>query len=453
MRLLVRLGILMILCNSNFGIAQTSSLWGNLNCPLKYFPQHIYYDTIQNEIFLAGTDSSGTAVIGNWDGTTWSQLGTAPCSNNLSFINYNSEVLLANSCLPSIVKWDGLNWIPFAGILPDAGVNCFLQNGNDLYVGGYFNTVGGSPMRSVAKWNGTAWSGLGSFPYNATFGTNKINSLAFYMSDLYACGLFPDNLGNVMNIARWDGTNWQPVGGGIVGGTDDAVEMLVFNGELYVAGTFTIAHGNSGNYIQKWNGSTWSDVGGGVIGDFGGNGQISDIEIFNNELYATGVFTYAGGIPALQIAKWDGINWCTLGEEIKSATCLTKSNTDLYVGWFFKILSEGAGDTTGSVIKWIGGSYTDSCGHMSVGIDELQDQANMLNVYPNPTEDFLTIKTTLIGKGSIEVRNTWGQILMKQPVLLNGDPVEINAGLFPQGIYFLSVSDGEDLAVVKFVKE
>ncbi len=32
---------------------------------------------------------------------------------------------------------------------------------NELYVGGYFNTIGGLIAHNIAKWNGTNWSTLG----------------------------------------------------------------------------------------------------------------------------------------------------------------------------------------------------------------------------------------------------------------------------------------------------
>src|ERR1043165_7498847 len=139
---------------------------------------------------MSATDSSGIGVVVSWDGATWAQMSAAPCSCTMSFIQYNGEVLLGNSSANLILKWNRTNWIPFTAILPDAGVNCFLQDGTDLYVGGNFNTVGGSPIRNIAKWDGLSWSAVGTFPYNASFGFNKINALEFYMGDLYACGLF-----------------------------------------------------------------------------------------------------------------------------------------------------------------------------------------------------------------------------------------------------------------------
>src|ERR1043165_1572756 len=160
MSILKKLAIIACLCVSLSDFAQTSALWGNLNCPLKYFPNRAYYDTIQNKLFMSATDSSGIGVVVSWDGATWAQMSAAPCSCTMSFIQYNGEVLLGNSSANSILKWNGTNWIPFTAILPDAGVNCFLQDGTDLYVGGNFNTVGGSPIRNIAKWDGLSWSAV-----------------------------------------------------------------------------------------------------------------------------------------------------------------------------------------------------------------------------------------------------------------------------------------------------
>ncbi|OFY86591.1 MAG: hypothetical protein A3F72_08945 [Bacteroidetes bacterium RIFCSPLOWO2_12_FULL_35_15] len=402
---------------------------------------------------MAGSDSSTSMyVIANWDGTTWSQMGTAPCTSNMTFINYNGELLLGSGC--ATTKWDGINWISLSPSWPN-GVNCFLQYGNDLYIGGYFDSIGSIPIRAVAKWNGSSWGGLGTFPHQSGFNTH-VNSLSFFMGELYACGLFLDFSGNVMNIARWNGANWVDVGGGIHGGMDDAVELAVYNGELYVAGTFTKSHGNTGNYIQRWNGTNWNEVGGGVIGDFGGNGQIFDLEVYNNALYATGVFSSAGGIPAPQIAKWDGTNWCTLGNEISAASCLTKSNTDLYVGWFYKILV-GAGDTTGSVIKWIGGNYTDSCGN-TTGIEQFNNTNEILTIYPNPAISQIAIEFDLvkIKNDFIEIKNILGQtvkIINNIAFTKGSNKIEIDVREFPSGLYFVQLQSENKIVNKKFVKQ
>ena len=41
-------------------------------------------------------------------------------------------------------------------------VNALAVSGTNLYAGGYFTTAGGVPANNIAKWDGSAWSALGS---------------------------------------------------------------------------------------------------------------------------------------------------------------------------------------------------------------------------------------------------------------------------------------------------
>src|SRR5690242_256291 len=66
-----------------------------------------------------------------------------------------------------MARWNGSAWSSFGSGLSDNGNNgssyslALLPNG-DLVAGGRFDTVGGVPASSIARWNGTAWSALGS---------------------------------------------------------------------------------------------------------------------------------------------------------------------------------------------------------------------------------------------------------------------------------------------------
>jgi len=74
--------------------------------------------------------------------------------------------------------------------------------------------------------------------------------------------------------------------------------MQVFNGDLYVAGSFLHVDSflQSANYIAKWNGTTWSAVGTGM------NGYVATLAVYNGKLYAGGEFSRAGGVAAQKAA-------------------------------------------------------------------------------------------------------------------------------------------------------
>jgi len=73
------------------------------------------------------------------------------------------------------------------------------------------------------------------------------------------------------------------------------------NNNVYAAGEFTTAGGNAANYVAMWNPSTstWSALGSGV------NAQVNSIDIdSNNNVYIGGFFTIAGGVSANYITKY-----------------------------------------------------------------------------------------------------------------------------------------------------
>jgi len=87
----------------------------------------------------------------------------------------------------------------------------------------------------------------------------------------------------------------------LLGGVDGSVNAITFdaNGNLYVGGSFTTAGGIPANNVAKWDGSSWSAVGGGL------NGTVYALIIgdSDNQLYAGGDFSgnlaYVSNITSL----------------------------------------------------------------------------------------------------------------------------------------------------------
>ena len=107
---------------------------------------------------------------------------------------------------------------PTCGCALDAFVRGLATNGTDVFVGTEGSDVAGIAQADhVAKWNGSAWSAMGSntggtdgwFPT----GTN-IYGLASVGSNVFATGTFQNANGDARadNVAWFDGTAWHPLG-------------------------------------------------------------------------------------------------------------------------------------------------------------------------------------------------------------------------------------------------
>ena len=184
---------------------------------------------------------------------------------------------------------------------------------------------------------------------------------------LYAAGDF-DFAGSVAanHIARWNGSQWSSVGTAGNGvsapnGGEALYDLAVFDDgsgagpALYAGGYFTTAGGVSANNIARWDGTAWSAVGGGLE-----EGLPFVFTVFDDgggpALYVGGSFRKAGGMPANRIAKWDETRWSALGNGVASGSVAALEAFDdgngggpgLFVGGYFSISEAGDSHLT----KW-----------------------------------------------------------------------------------------------------
>ena len=71
----------------------------------------------------------------------------------------------------------------------NGGVYAIAVNGSDVYVGGYFTTAGGATANGIAKWDGNAWSALGS-GVTPVFSTGVEDLAVGNNGELYFAGTF-----------------------------------------------------------------------------------------------------------------------------------------------------------------------------------------------------------------------------------------------------------------------
>ena len=209
----------------------------------------------------------------------------------------------------SIARWNGVAWSSFS-VGVDRPARAVAVNGADLYIGGDFTSSGANFTPRIAKWNGIdQWVGLNG---NSGYLNGTVNAIAFHQGQLYAAGNLGLSSGSVSlnNVARWNGTQWLDVGGGVSslsGGSTDVNALATDGQQLFATGYFTAAGGTQVNGIARWDGSVWRSLG--ETGNSIGNGYGSSaggvaISIANGVVVAAGSFHSAGGRIPGRIARW-----------------------------------------------------------------------------------------------------------------------------------------------------
>ncbi|MFN7395788.1 MAG: GC-type dockerin domain-anchored protein [bacterium] len=189
--------------------------------------------------------------IARWNGLSWSALGAGIEGgvNALAVLPVSGSIVAGGFIATAgglpvnyVARWDGSSWSPL-GVGTNRLVLALTSvrtpgGGEDLYAGGFFTTAGGVPATYIARWNGTAWSALGT-------GTSYIVTSLAALPDgaggasVIAAGPFGGAGGGaVWGVGRWDGSAWFALGGY----TDQLINAISVRadgaggGDLYVAG-------------------------------------------------------------------------------------------------------------------------------------------------------------------------------------------------------------------------
>ena len=265
-------------------------------------------DVVAGGIFISASGAAGTNAIARWNGS-WQSLGGGAGGNaSVRGIVPISTGVIAVGIFPSmggvasasIARWNGVTWAGFGTGIP-GGVNAaaVLPNG-DVVGGGNFTTAGGIGALNVARWNGVAWSALGAGVAGEVFAVCALPN-----GDVIAGGHF-DSAGGApaSRIARWNGTTWSPLGSGM--GTVfpsfiyyDVTSLVTLpDGDVLAGGNFDLAGGLPVGYFARWNGSSWAAVDGGLAA-----GTVDGMVLRRNgEVVAVGGFDLAGGNPSPDVA-------------------------------------------------------------------------------------------------------------------------------------------------------
>lgn len=285
----------------------------------------------------------------NPDDNAWRTFGPTPPTDEraIALFTYGDDLYaggvfnrISSYPVPMLASWDENVWSPVGADAisgpPDGRIQSMTDWQGNLVVGGDFSMIGGQSIGNIAEWNGSTWSPLG--PSMSGFAGNRVRAFEHYTGELVVGGDFNTVDGkNANGIARWNGTRWRRFGSGF-GSNGICGALAVFDSVLIAGGEFDMAGVASVDNIAKWDSVTgWSRLGTSTMSEL--NGRVTDLRIFEGDLYACGFFTGTiSGIPTLHVARWQpvGLKWEDVGGGVSGdANALWEYGGELFIGGLF----------------------------------------------------------------------------------------------------------------------
>lgn len=410
----------------------------------------------------------------------WDSLGTDLRGNCRFHAVHNGKLIVSirdsvnNMYLSSIGEWDGTSWDTL-GAGADGAILSSADYDNKLYLGGSFVYVGGAILGDPRADNLTYWDGSQYYITDYTNPNMPVQALAVYNNELYVGGLYSFIVDSVTysSIARYNGTAWNDVGGGVFGTFKEIICMTEFNGELIVAGRFDFAGTTQTSNIARWDGTQWQTMGDGLSYYV----HTLYVDSVNNELYAGGSFTHSGSTQVNFIAKWDGTTWQPLGNGLGNAVWdIVKYKGQLYVGTSHQLnpapLMRFDGTNWSPIVPspnkivyclnvyqdalYASGSFDSIGGIPYAGIARYQDTITSLpqqniseklfEIFPNPTRDKLEIKLIhqITERFQISISDATGKTVLQKEYSNNSSRMVINLPEeLKSGVYTCRIVSGE----------
>ncbi len=310
-------------------------------------------------------DANGKRLLAKFSSESDDIISISICDSNAKYPIYIDPTYIDED-------WESLspNWTN--GIINSVDVN---KNTGEVYVGGAFTSINGVSANRVARYNGTQWQPLGQ-----GFNNTVMTILVASSGNVYAGGSFTNSgVNQRLRVAVWSGTSWLALGSGF----DNIVYALVkgADGKLYAGGSFTKSGDGSKNlnHIAYWDGSTWDEPSLGV-GSSGDYVMALSTDTLGN-VYVGGKFQTAGGISASNIARWNTTTstWHPLGSGVNGAVyaIAVDSSGRVYVGGEF---TTAGATTVNRIALWDGISWS-SLGTGADGIVYALEISNRLTLF------------------------------------------------------------------------
>ena len=312
--------------------------WSELGGAVNQTVNDIIVDD-NDDVYIAGTftevggvSTAPLNMIARWDGTTWTSLGGAndwifalALAPDGTLYAAGRFTQIGGVAATRVAMWNGSTWAAMGPGFNNPPEDMVVDSDGTLYVGGGMNVVGGGSPRAIFAWTGSAWV----VPGGGNGVDNQVYGMAIDAEDnLYVAGNFTSVSGvTARDIARWDGTSWSDVGGGTPPTSAATIYTVEVgpSGDVFAGGgAFNEVGGVAVNDLARWDGTAWHDVAGGVSGATGGGTAVRDITFDGaGLLYICGSFTEAGGVTVNSVARLSGGGWESLAGGIGNGVVLT----------------------------------------------------------------------------------------------------------------------------------
>ena len=240
----------------------------------------IGFEIFDSKLYAYG--ATGTTTLFKWEdgSSSWSAVsgvrtGTGSYTNCYDVLKYNGEFAMGIAFAPGIKL--GANNM---GSGFDANVYALAEYNGDLIAAGKFTKSGSTLVNNIAKWNGTTWEPLG-------LGLDgSVYDLIVFDGKLIACGAFSGSgTTKCRYLAQWNGTTWENLGNGSVTGGYNGIRILyAYGSELFIGGEFDAIDGVSSKNIIRYSNSGFA-----VVGD-GAPSTVGSIAVFQNQLFISNQF-------------------------------------------------------------------------------------------------------------------------------------------------------------------
>lgn len=253
-------------------------------------------------LYAAGMTDTGANALMLWDGYTWREVGmfdggiTAIAVDEDGTVVVGGDFTKVGEDQPAlhIARWDGRRWGPLeSGVDGRVRALHFLDDGR-LLVGGNFLSAGGAPAGGAAIWDGERWESLGE-GLEGAFSAPSVSAFVVLDGTIYAGGDFVTSDGRPMeNVARFDGTDWHPVGAGLPGLFVQAMSNV--GDALVAAGHFQINDEES--TFAAFVDGAWTPFHSGT------DDLVTSMEPRPEGIYLGGPFVNAADVPSVGVALY-----------------------------------------------------------------------------------------------------------------------------------------------------